>query len=232
MYVYKASLSYVYILMCSIKLFFMDSPKVSVYPAYGCIFKNGELENSKIESLFYIINKDSQWEHVTLRRLWSIQMSALIVQDGSISWDLFFHCSLLLVSKVNKTMHIVIEKLKMLLVPWPAHSLLSATTPVLPCCKEQSGPGPHARSSCLVLTHNLHLSDWHDLGVTLDTLFSSYSISSQVLSILPTNAAEIYTTPSSLRPYPSLSYESLLLRLPAAILPPEPSSTPQPRQSP
>ena len=47
-------------LMWSIKLFFMDSPKVSIYPAYVYIFESCELENSKIKRLFYIINKDTQ----------------------------------------------------------------------------------------------------------------------------------------------------------------------------
>lgn len=54
------------VLMCSIKLFFMDSSKVSFSPAYVCIFINCEFENSKIKRLFSIINQDTQWEHFTI----------------------------------------------------------------------------------------------------------------------------------------------------------------------
>lgn len=54
------------VLMCSIRLFFMDSPKVNVYPAYVWIFTNCEFENSKIKRLFYIIHKGTQQERIII----------------------------------------------------------------------------------------------------------------------------------------------------------------------
>lgn len=97
----------------------------------------------------------------------------------------------------------------MLLILLPAHSPLFATTLVLPCKKEQARPGPHAWSSPKT---NVSVTS-SDLGVILDTLlsstFSSYSLYSQVLSILQKHHSNPSTALQLCQLYPSLSSESL-----------------------
>lgn len=85
----------------------------------------------------------------------------------------------------------------MLLTPKTAHPPLFATTSFLPSSRELARPDPRAWSSprpYISVTSS-------DLGVTLDTLsssiFCSYSIYPQALSIFLTNTTQMHPSPSS-----------------------------------
>lgn len=85
----------------------------------------------------------------------------------------------------------------MLLTPRPAHPPSLATTSFLPGSRELARPDPHAWSSprtCISVMGS-------DLGVTLDTssssIFCSYSIYPQVLSIFLTSTTQMHPLPSS-----------------------------------
>lgn len=154
------------------------------------------------------------------------------------NWGLLFNCYLFLVSKVKKQcldclVRIKLEKNPMMLFD------PSASPPSFHCYysipSRQQGTG-QAWPSCMVLSQDLHFSDgqWprsHPWHFVLLHLLLVFHLPPGLINLPDQHHSD---APSSLQlcqlcPHPN--FESLIFRLPAAILSPEPSSTHQQRQS-